>query len=100
MLSLFHTLYPLFHILFPSLPLSLSHQLSLSPATVFSVLCGRYTGSSGGQERARAVEPLAGARCERTVRHRVLQGCLAVLGVDSLRRHGPLQSWRVEIRAG
>ena len=41
-LSLSHTLYLLFHILFPSLPfLSLTNSLS---ATVFSVLCGRYAG--------------------------------------------------------
>jgi hypothetical protein len=36
-LPLSHTLYPLFHILFPFLPLPLSQQLSLSLATVFSV---------------------------------------------------------------
>ena len=36
-LSLSHTLYPLFHILFPSLLLSLSPQHSLSRYSAFSV---------------------------------------------------------------
>ena len=88
MLSLSHTLYPLFHILFSSLSLSLSHQLSLSatvllqylpwpPACVgFSgFLCSRYhTGGSAGERCRSAVRyrwrtgPFAGQRCGQSKR--------------------------------
>ena len=89
MLSLSHTLYQLFHILFPSLPLSLSPELSLTATVVLQCFGGPLS-------RARSVAvycaagTLPGRLQARGAHHAHATGsvpaALALPGADSLRR--------------